>query len=92
MPTSAQTVTSCPAWVGYTRVESASFDIVPSEQLVVLCDSTCRSDLASLRKAIQTACTEATDVMVPGGSIAYPATFMTDRYLYSTGLSCLTNP
>ncbi|KAI2684556.1 hypothetical protein DTO013E5_2969 [Penicillium roqueforti] len=59
------TVTSCPAWVGYIGVESASFDIVPSEQLVALCES---------------------------GSIAYPTTFMTDRYLYSTGLSCLTDP
>ncbi|KAJ5603315.1 hypothetical protein N7537_006271 [Penicillium hordei] len=87
------TVSSCPAWVaGYTGVEDSSFDIVPSEQLRVLCESTCRSDLASLRQAIQTACTEATDVMVPGGSIAYPATFMTDRYLYSTSLSCLTDP
>lgn len=55
-----------------TLVRDSSFDIVPSEQLVVLCESTCRSDLASLRQAIQTACTEATDVMVPGGSIAYP--------------------
>ncbi|CRL29031.1 unnamed protein product [Penicillium camemberti] len=87
------TVSSCPAWVArYTGIEDSSFDIVPSEQLVVLCESTCRSDLASLRQAIQTACTEATDVMIPGGSIAYPATFMTDRYLYSTSLSCLTDP
>lgn len=55
-----------------TLVRDSSFDIVPSEQLVVLCESTCRSDLASLRQAIQTACTEATDVMIPDGSIAYP--------------------
>jgi hypothetical protein len=55
-----------------TLIRDSSFDIVLSEQLVVLCESICRSDLASLRQAIQTVCTEATDVMVLGGSIVYP--------------------
>lgn len=63
-------------------------EILPSEQLTILCESSCQSDLRSLIDSIVSSCTESTDVMVPH-NVAYPATFLVDRYLYAASLSCM---
>ncbi|KAF9888671.1 hypothetical protein FE257_008429 [Aspergillus nanangensis] len=87
------TVSSCPAWLGqYTDIDRASFDILDGSQLTTLCEGSCRSDLSTLRNTILSSCTAPTDVMVPGRTIAYPATFIIDRYIYATDLSCLKDP
>lgn len=51
--------------------------ILGSTQLGELCDTTCRTDLTSLKKSISAACTEPNDVMVPDNNIAYPGLFGT---------------
>ncbi|KAG5929743.1 hypothetical protein E4U42_004670 [Claviceps africana] len=84
-----RTISSCPAWLPrYAGVEGASVEILPVEQLTILCESSCRNDLQSLRTSILRTCTAASDVMVPH-KVAYPATFLVDRFLYATSLSCL---
>ncbi|KAF4161886.1 hypothetical protein CNMCM6936_002900 [Aspergillus lentulus] len=86
------TISSCPFSLAlYTGIEDASFERLNRTQLDLLCQSSCRKDLQSLRTTVQKACTASTDVMMPGAT-AYPATFLVDRYLYSSGLSCLTEP
>lgn len=61
----------------------ASFEILPFEQLTELCESTCQADLGSLRTTIASAC-NATDVVVPFGSIAYPreSTYAENVFLF----------
>ncbi|KAJ5218703.1 uncharacterized protein N7498_000802 [Penicillium cinerascens] len=82
----------CPAWVArYTGLEDSSFEVLPAEQLTELCESNCRLNMQRVRQMIKDSCTT-DDVVMPFGSIAYPATFMIDRYIYSAGLSCLTDP
>lgn len=49
----------------------AAVEILPSEQLPTLCESSCRNDLQSLRASISQACTASSDVMVPN-KFAYP--------------------
>ncbi|UKZ93577.1 uncharacterized protein TrAFT101_008487 [Trichoderma asperellum] len=84
-----RTVSSCPAWLPrYAGLEGASVEILPSEQLTMLCESSCQNDLRSLRTSILKACTASSDVMVPN-KFAYPATFLVDRFLYAASLSCL---
>ncbi|UNI22107.1 hypothetical protein JDV02_008028 [Purpureocillium takamizusanense] len=84
-----RTVSSCPAWLPrYAGLEGASVEILPSEQLTILCESSCRRDLGNLRTSILGACTASSDVMVPN-KFAYPATFLVDRFLYAASLSCL---
>ncbi|KLJ12564.1 hypothetical protein EMPG_12392 [Blastomyces silverae] len=84
------TLRSCPAWLGsYSGMTHASFEILPKEQLELLCGTSCRKDLDDLRNSIMDACKGPNDVTVPGGSIAYPATYLVDRFLYATSLSCL---
>ncbi|KAL4880689.1 hypothetical protein BJY04DRAFT_69909 [Aspergillus karnatakaensis] len=86
------TVESCPAWLrnhaGYTE---PSLEIVPPEPLKELCETSCLDDLTELRKEIQNACNEPSDVLVPV-NIVYPATFIVDRWLYVIELSCLKDP
>ncbi|KAG6235034.1 hypothetical protein E4U25_005314 [Claviceps purpurea] len=83
------TISSCPAWLpGHAGFEGPSMEILPSEQLTVLCESSCKRDLESLRTSILRACTASYDVMVPA-KVAYPATFIVDRFLYAVDLSCL---
>ncbi|KAI0406600.1 peptidoglycan-binding protein [Xylaria palmicola] len=83
------TVSSCPAWLArYTGIDGGSVDTLLSEQLGQLCDSSCQKDLSSLRTSISGACKEPTDVMMPN-DIAYPPTFLADRFLYAASLSCL---
>ncbi|KAG5951736.1 hypothetical protein E4U53_002385 [Claviceps sorghi] len=84
-----RTISSCPAWLPrYAGIEGASVEILPREQLAVLCESSCRNDLQSLRTSILRTCTAPSDVMVPN-KVAYPATFLVDRFLYAASLSCL---
>ncbi|PGH35458.1 hypothetical protein GX50_01673 [[Emmonsia] crescens] len=84
------TLLACPAWLGsYSGVMQASVEILPKEQLELLCGTSCRKDLDNLRNSILGACKGPNDVIVPGGSIAYPATYLVDRFLYATSLSCL---
>ncbi|KAG6168259.1 hypothetical protein E4U51_002407 [Claviceps purpurea] len=84
-----KTISSCPAWLPrYAGLEGAAVEILPTEQLTTLCESSCRNDLQSLRASISQACTASSDVMVPN-KFAYPATFLVDRFLYAAGLSCL---
>ncbi|KAK4141819.1 LysM domain-protein [Dichotomopilus funicola] len=83
------TVTSCPGWLApFAGIEAASFDLLKETELKALCASKCQDDLAHLRTAIAKGCTGSKDVMAPGG-VAYPATFLVDRYLYASSLSCL---
>ncbi|OGE53422.1 hypothetical protein PENARI_c008G09124 [Penicillium arizonense] len=82
----------CPAWVArYTGLEASSFEVLPAEQLTQLCESNCLLNMQRLRQIILTDCT-ADDVVMPFGSIAYPPTFMIDRYIYAAGISCQTDP
>ncbi|RDW83597.1 LysM peptidoglycan-binding domain-containing protein [Aspergillus mulundensis] len=87
------TVSSCPDWLrqhaGYTE---PSVEVVPQEGLQALCETSCLSDLTQFRTEILGACNADTDVLVPDGGIAYPATFIVDRWLYAIGLSCLKDP
>lgn len=53
-------------------------EILPSEQLTVLCESSCKRDLESLRTSILRACTASYDVMVPA-KVAYPGVFLTKK-------------
>ncbi|KAG6039143.1 hypothetical protein E4U41_003159 [Claviceps citrina] len=83
------TISSCPAWLPrYAGLEEAGVEILPSEQLTTLCESSCQKDLQSLRTSISGACRASSDVMVPS-KVAYPATFLVDRFLYAASLSCL---
>ncbi|KAI0191720.1 LysM domain-containing protein [Xylaria flabelliformis] len=83
------TISSCPAWLArYAGIDGGSVDALLSEHLVQLCESSCQNDLLNLRTSISRACKEPTDVMVPNG-VAYPPTFLVDRFLYAAGLSCL---
>ncbi|KAL4958709.1 LysM peptidoglycan-binding domain-containing protein [Aspergillus stella-maris] len=81
------TVSSCPGWLrrhaGYTE---ASLELVPQEALQVLCETSCLGDLTALKSQVNNACNGSSDVLVPS-KIAYPATFIVDRWLYAMGLS-----
>lgn len=55
----------------------AGVEILPSEQLSTLCESSCIADLQKLQTSILGACTESSDVMVPN-SVAYPRKLSTD--------------
>ncbi|KAF2726673.1 hypothetical protein EJ04DRAFT_452874 [Polyplosphaeria fusca] len=84
------TITSCPRWLPeHTGVGDASFDLLNDKQIGQLCGTSCAKDLEASRASIKKACTAVTDVMIPGESIAYPATFLADRYLYALQLGCL---
>jgi hypothetical protein len=50
----------------------ASFDFLSDKQLDQLCGGRCAQDLNSVKKAIQSACKSSNDIMMPGGSVAYP--------------------
>ncbi|KAG6092105.1 hypothetical protein E4U14_000865, partial [Claviceps sp. LM454 group G7] len=54
-----KTISSCPAWLP----RGAAVEILPSEQLPTLCESSCRNDLQSLRASILQACTASSDIM-----------------------------
>ncbi|KAF2130127.1 carbohydrate-binding module family 50 protein [Dothidotthia symphoricarpi CBS 119687] len=85
-----KTVSSCPRWLPqHTGEGDASFDLLNDKRLSQLCGTACAQDLETSRAAIQKACTSATDVMVPVEGVAYPATFLADRYLYALQLGCL---
>ncbi|KAK2746308.1 hypothetical protein FQN55_005736 [Onygenales sp. PD_40] len=73
----------CLAWT------KASVETLASDQLEALCGTSCRDDLTSLRTSIIGACKGPNDVVVPGESVTYPATYLADRFLYATSLSCL---
>lgn len=51
-----------------------SFALLESWQLQELCDTSCRTELSTLRTSIKAACTAKQDLVVPGGAgaIAYP--------------------
>ncbi|EUC49055.1 carbohydrate-binding module family 50 protein [Bipolaris oryzae ATCC 44560] len=84
------TITSCPRWLpNHAGTGDASFDLLSDKLLGDLCSGSCAQSLTSARKAIQAACTSPKDVMTPSGGVAYPATFLADRYLYAIQLSCL---
>ncbi|KAH6687318.1 hypothetical protein F5X68DRAFT_207197 [Plectosphaerella plurivora] len=84
------TLTTCPSWlVEHAGFSGASFDILPENALVSLCGGSCLSEMASLKTMISRACTQSTDIMVPPEGVAYPATFIIDRFLYAAELSCL---
>lgn len=70
------------------QYSGAAVEILPNEQLSTLCESSCQTDLQSLRSSIISSCTATSDVMVPD-KIAYPATFLVDRFLYAASLSCM---
>ncbi|KAI1840788.1 hypothetical protein JX266_012995 [Neoarthrinium moseri] len=83
------TVSSCPAWLPrYIGIQQSSVDILTGDLLATLCETSCQDDLNTLRKSIESACTQTTDVMVPQ-RIAYPPTYLVDRFLYASSLSCL---
>ncbi|OJJ42140.1 hypothetical protein ASPZODRAFT_105672 [Penicilliopsis zonata CBS 506.65] len=83
------TTVSCPAWLPlHIGFEDATVKLLPEDQLNDLCETPCLDELAALRPRIQSACNASTDVMMPR-SIAYPATYIVDRYLYGAKLSCL---
>ncbi|KAF3898088.1 Carbohydrate-binding module family 50 protein [Trichophyton interdigitale] len=82
------TVTSCPSWLPtHAGLREPTVNVLSEERIGILCETSCFADLKKLRTSIQAAC--ANDVMVPPWNIAYPATFMVDRYLYAISLSCL---
>ncbi|KAF2009038.1 carbohydrate-binding module family 50 protein [Aaosphaeria arxii CBS 175.79] len=83
-----KTILTCPSWLPlHAGIGDASFEILSAQRLEQLCETNCSRDLSTSRKAIQAACTSSKDVMVPGGIVAYPATFLADRYLYAIQLS-----
>ncbi|PVI08691.1 carbohydrate-binding module family 50 protein [Periconia macrospinosa] len=86
-----QTVSSCPRWLPtHAGTSAASFDLLEDSKLLEqICETSCAADLENTKKAIEKACTSETDVMVPGASVAYPATFLADRYLYAIQIGCL---
>ncbi|RDL34769.1 uncharacterized protein BP5553_07897 [Venustampulla echinocandica] len=69
-------------------LRGACVKILPSEQLSTPCESSCIAALQKLRTSISGACTKSLDVMVLN-SVAYPPTFLADRYLHTSSLSCL---
>ncbi|KAL4862879.1 hypothetical protein BDV12DRAFT_202644 [Aspergillus spectabilis] len=70
-----------------------SFELVPQEPLEALwrLRASGLSDLTQLRTEIHDACNDPSDVLGPE-SVAYPATFIVDRWLYAIESSCLKDP
>ncbi|EFR02316.1 hypothetical protein MGYG_05313 [Nannizzia gypsea CBS 118893] len=67
--------------------ESSRVKFLHDDTLDSLCKTPCLAELELLRASIQKACTG--DVMVPPWGAVYPATYIIDRYIYATRLSCL---
>lgn len=64
-----------------------ALDIMSGDELEAVCVESCRDSLVKLRSSIQSACDPSKDLMVKDG-VAFPATFMVDRYIYSYDASC----
>ncbi|TLD08606.1 uncharacterized protein PgNI_07373 [Pyricularia grisea] len=84
------TVSSCPSWLApHSGLSRVSFEMLKTPQLTALCGGSCQTELTALQSTIAKACTGSSDVMVYDDHIAYPATFLVDRFLFAASLSCL---
>ncbi|KAJ5958935.1 uncharacterized protein N7479_006085, partial [Penicillium vulpinum] len=69
---------------------SESNEVMTSDDVAVVCVDGCYASLESARTVIAAACTLDTDVIVTD-SVAYPATFIVDNYLFAYQVSCRTD-
>ncbi|CDM37952.1 hypothetical protein DTO013E5_10197 [Penicillium roqueforti] len=75
---------SCPAFLPVVSPDNSLLD---GDQVDELCVDTCYSSLKSARATIKAACSETTDVIVVE-DVAYPATFIADKYMLTYDISC----
>ncbi|CAG8067040.1 unnamed protein product [Penicillium salamii] len=81
---SLATNVSCPVFLPVVSPDNSLLD---DDQVVELCVDVCYDSLKSARATIEAACTETTDMIVVE-DIAYPATFIADKYLLTYDVSC----
>ncbi|KAM0326099.1 hypothetical protein ACHAQA_006692 [Verticillium albo-atrum] len=62
-------------------------DVLPREELDLICEPKCREDLSALREKIIETCTASEDVMRNSG-FEFPAFYFADKFAYTFDINC----